>query len=156
MHRQSSSELNSETVAEIKDLVQSNIDSRDGLHLAADLAEDFRLKITFEQTALEHEQQADELARYIPWQGGAGRPEGSVAASVHRAWMNLKAKLTGNDGYMLLSEAEAAEDAIRDAYEIALAETREGAVHDTLARHHAAVQASHDRIKHLRDTWRRM
>jgi uncharacterized protein (TIGR02284 family) len=77
---------------------------------------------------------------------------GTAAGSVHRVWGDLKAKLGGGD-HTLLETAEQGEDAAKKAYKEALeSDDITGAVREVLTKQHPAIQASHDRVKALRDS----
>lgn len=143
--------LSPQTVSELQELVQINIDSRDGFRQAAAALEDLTLRSAFEQMADDRDAQADELARYVAWNGDVPRREGSFAASVHRTWMSVREMLSSDDRYAMLCEAERGEDAIKHAYEQALKNTTGSAMNDVLLQQYAAVKASHDRIRDLRD-----
>jgi uncharacterized protein (TIGR02284 family) len=146
--------LSASTVSQLQDLIQANIDSRDGFRQAALALEDLTLRSAFEQLADDRDMQADELARFVVWNGEIPRREGSVSAAVHRTWMSIREMLSSDDRYAMLCEAERGEDAIKAAYEGALRETVGSAMDDVLQRHYAAVKSSHDRIRDLRDACR--
>jgi uncharacterized protein (TIGR02284 family) len=143
--------LSADTVSALQELIQVNIDSRDGFRQAAQALEDLTLRSAFEQLAQDRDVQADELARYVAWNGELPRREGSFAATVHRTWMSIREMLSSDDRHAMLSEAERGEDAIKSAYEKALKSGPGSAMNDVLLRHYAAVKASHDRIRDLRD-----
>lgn len=77
---------------------------------------------------------------------------GTTAGSVHRVWGDLKAKLGGGD-HTLLETAEQGEDAVKKAYQEALESSDvTGPVRSVLQSQQASIQASHDRVKALRDS----
>jgi uncharacterized protein (TIGR02284 family) len=143
--------LSVDTVSQLQDLIQANVDSRDGFRQAAQAVEDLTLRSAFEQLAEDRDFQADELARFVSWNQEVPRREGSVTAAVHRIWMNIREMLASDNRYAMLCEVERGEDSIKDAYENALRSMAGGAAHDVLMRQYAAVKASHDRIRDLRD-----
>jgi uncharacterized protein (TIGR02284 family) len=143
--------LSADTVGQLQELIQINIDSRDGFRQAAESLDDLTLRSAFEQLAQDRDVQADDLARYVAWNGEMPRREGSFAATVHRAWMQIREMLSSDDRHAMLSEAERGEDAIKAAYEKALKNSAGSAMNDVLLRHYAAVKTSHDRIRDLRD-----
>jgi uncharacterized protein (TIGR02284 family) len=80
---------------------------------------------------------------------------GSFSAAAHRTWMDIRSALGGGD-QAILDEAERGEDTIKGKYEEALKDMGGNEVCcDTLRRHLAAVQQSHDEVKALRDTHHR-
>lgn len=77
---------------------------------------------------------------------------GTTAGAVHRTWGDLKAKLGGGD-HTLLETAEQGEDAAKKAYKEALEDTSLPAnVRSVLQTQQSHIQASHDKVKALRDS----
>lgn len=144
-------DLQPETIDALQDLVQTNIDARDGFRFAANEIENAAISAAFEHFANQRQEQADELASFVECNGEEARREGSYSAAVHRTWMNVRELLSGNDTNAILSEAERGEDYIKEAYETTLRSTAGSAVNDVLTRQYAQVKAAHDRVKMLRD-----
>ncbi len=76
---------------------------------------------------------------------------GMVSGKVHRTWGELKAKLGGGD-HTLLATAEQGEDVAKKAYEEALKEHLPSDIREILTRQQTSVNASHDKVKALRDS----
>ena len=77
---------------------------------------------------------------------------GTGIGAVHRVWGDLKANLGGGD-HTLLATAEQGEDAAKKAYKEALESTDlTPALRDTLTRQQTHIQASHDKVKAMRDS----
>ena len=140
-----------ETVSQLQELIQMNVDSRDGFRHAANATDDLTLQISFEQFADDRDVQSDELARFVAWSGEAPRFEGSFAAVVNRAWMTIREMVSSDNRYAILCEMERGEDSLKAAYEVALRDTPASAASDVLVHQYAAVKATHDRIRDLRD-----
>jgi uncharacterized protein (TIGR02284 family) len=68
--------------------------------------------------------------------------------------MDIRSALGGGD-QAILDEAERGEDTIKARYEEALRDMGNEPCCDTLRRHLAAVQVSHDEVKALRDSHHR-
>jgi uncharacterized protein (TIGR02284 family) len=146
--------LSPQTISALQDLIQANIDSRDGFRYAAQSVDNLTLQSAFEEVADHRDGQADELAQYVAWNGEQPRRDGSVAAAVHRTWMSVRELLSSDDLHAVLAEAERGEDAIRRAYENALQSTAGSAMNDVVLHQYVAVKATHDRIRELRDECR--
>ena len=114
----------------LQDLIQVNLDSRDGFNEAAEL-------------------QAI-VANYAEEEP---TDSGSVAAAAHRAWMDIRAALGGGTK-AILSEAERGEDHIKAKYEDALEALGSCTCTETLRRHYVNVKASHDKVRDMRDNFR--
>lgn len=147
--------LSEETIETVQDLIQLNIDSRDGYRLAAEKLEDLTVASAFDFVAHQRELHADELALFVARTGERPRREGSYLATVQRTWNEIREMLSGDDCLAMLEEAERGEDAVKSAYEDALRTTTAGIeLHDVLQEQFADVKASHDRIRDLRDQYR--
>lgn len=98
----------------LQDLIQLNIDSRDGFQEAADdlKTKGGSLASLFRDFAMERAGQARELQSVVSANAEMPEKSGSVAAATHRTWMNLRKALGGGD-QAVLSEAERGEDHIK-------------------------------------------
>ncbi|HEY1065265.1 MAG TPA: PA2169 family four-helix-bundle protein, partial [Pirellulales bacterium] len=94
-----------------------------------------------------------ELQQIVNFNGEEPTDDGSFKATVHRAWLDVRAALNGGDAGVILSEAERGEDAIKELYEEVLKETSGSAVNDVLTRQYAKVEAGHDKVRDLRDAY---
>lgn len=139
-------------ISQLQELIQINVDSRDGFRHASEATNDLTLQSAFEQLAIDRDAQADELARFVAWSGEAPRREGSLSAAAHRAWMTIRESVSWDDRYAILCEVERGEDAIKAAYESALETCAGNPINDVLARQYVAVKAGHDRMRDLRDS----
>ncbi len=146
-------ELKPETLETIQDLIRANIDAFDGLLEAAEEIDDISISSLFRDIALERSNFASELQDFVVWNGADAVGEGSYAAAVHRAWLNVRSKLNSGDPYVVLVEAEFGEDHIKEAYEESLRQTTGSAISTVLQRQYARVKAGHDRIRDLRDLY---
>ena len=142
--------LSRETIDKLQQLIQTNIDSRDGFNEAASKLEDMTISSMFRQLGAERDQQAAELRTLVAANREEPQKSGSVAAAAHRMLIDLRAALGGGNA-AILSEAERGEDYIKGKYEEVLKETAGSAVNDVLQRQYAAVKAAHDRVRDLRD-----
>jgi uncharacterized protein (TIGR02284 family) len=145
--------LTKETVNTLNDLVQVNIDSRDGFRHAAGEIQEVAVANMFNQMADERDRQSQELKSLVSMNGEQPETDGSFAASAHRTWMDLRTAL-GGGLQTVLDEAERGEDHIKAKYESALKENAGSAVTDVLHRQYAAVKAAHDRVRDMRDAHR--
>lgn len=147
--------LSEETLETVQDLIQLNIDSRDGYRMASEKLEDLTLASAFDFVAHDRELQADELSLFVARTGERPRHEGSYLAALQRTWNEIREMFSSDDRLAMLEEAERGEDAVKSAYEDALQTTTAGIeLHDVLQEQFAQVKASHDRIRDLRDQYR--
>ena len=142
--------LDASTLEMLQELIQINIDSRDGLREAVGQIENGAVSHLFRDVEAEREQQAEDLCALMENNHQHPTTSGSMAAVVHRAWMDIRNAVGGGD-VALLSEAERGEDKMVEAYEQALEHNPGSAVSDVLHRHSRRVKQSHDRVRELRD-----
>lgn len=154
MSLETKANLKPETISKLQELIQINVDSRDGFRHAAEATDDMTLSTLFQSLGHQREEQANELARFVEWNHEKPQRSGSFAAALHRSWMTIRETLSSDDLYAVLAEAERGEDQIKNAYEETLRETAGSAVNDVLSQHMAQVKAAHDRIRDLRDEHR--
>ena len=150
MAMQANTILSKETIATLQELLQLNLDSRDGFVEAAENVEEMSIASLFRELAAERNGQASELRSLVASQSKEPTDSGSYSAAAHRLWMDLRTALGGGSAAML-SEAERGEDHIKGKYENAMMEHQGEAVREILQRQYEAIKASHDRVRELRD-----
>lgn len=146
--------LNDETIDKLQKIIRSNIDSYDGFQEAAKKIDDQQVSQLFRDLAKERSQFASELQQHVKWNGEEAEDDGSVAAWVHRVWIDIRSMLNGGDTTAILSEAERGEDQIKKAYENVLKDTAGSAMNDVLQRQYAKIKAGHDRVRDMRDAYK--
>lgn len=151
MNLETKQQLSDETVAKLQDLIRINIDSQKGFEAAADVIDNDSIATLLRDLGCERAAHAQELRSYVQWNDEEPVKDGSYAASLHRLWMDARAKLSGGDPHVVLCEAEKGEDQIKQAYEDALQETAGSALNSVLTAQYAAVKRAHDRVRDLRD-----
>lgn len=148
-------DLNKETVEKMQKLIRANIDSYKGFREAADDVNDEQIATLFRDMADMRSVLATELQQFVEWNGEEAVEDGSVAGLVHRCWVKTRSMINGGDATAILNEAERGEDHIKNAYEEVLKETAGSAMNDVLQRQYAQVKAGHDRVRDLRDIYRK-
>jgi uncharacterized protein (TIGR02284 family) len=104
----------------LKTLLTRLIDSRDGYKDALDHVANPALKSTMIEFHRRREQNAEELRAQLTRSGVAVEDDGSLLASAHRTFLDLKDKVTGSDDKAVLSEILRGERSLHDAYDEAL------------------------------------
>ena len=127
-------------------------DGQDGFKTSAEGVERSDLKSTFYELGQQRSKFAGELQTLVRELGGDPEKSGSVSASLHRGWINIKSAVTGQDDGAILNEAERGEDAAKKAYKDALAENLPTNVKTVVQNQSEAVNAAHDKIRNLRDS----
>ena len=144
----------SNTTSILNDLIETLKDGQEGFRAASADVESTELKTVFSEYSLQRSKFAGELQSLARSLGEKDpQTSGSVAASLHRGWINLKAALSSKDAHAVLAECERGEDSAVAEYEKALAVTATPAnVQETVRVQYGEVKAAHDRIRTLRDS----
>src|SRR3569832_2632968 len=144
------------SVEVLNDLIESNNDRAEGFGKAAqDLdTTDMDLQGIFLNSSLESKLFAQQLRDEVNHLGGHAENDTSNMGALHRAWIDVKATFTGHDRKGILAECERGEDAIKKAYRDALSPENDlsAEIIPILLRQQQSINASHDRIKALRDS----
>ena len=147
--------LYDETIEKVQKLIRANIDAHDGFTECAAEIDDPSVAKLFRDLANERFELATELQTYVEWNGEEAEEDGSVAAKVHRVWIDVRSTLNAGDPYVILIEAERGEDHIKHAYEDVLKESAGSALNDVLLTQYARVKAGHDHVRNLRDSYKK-
>ncbi len=142
---------NDDVISTLNGLIETCKDGQDGFKEAAEGVERSDLKSLFYEFSQQRAQFAGELQSLVQTLGGDPENSGSVAAAIHRGWINIKSAVTGKDDGAILNECERGEDSAKNTYKDALKEPLPANVMETVQTQYAAVQSAHDRIKALRD-----
>ena len=141
-----------ETKSTIDDLITTCRDGENGFDSAAKAIEDPVLKAELMQYSGQRSEFAAELVEALGQQGETADDGGSISATLHRGWINIKEAITGKDKHAILAECERGEDSAVSAYRKASSASLPTAVANIVSTQHQAVQRVHDRIKALRDS----
>jgi len=142
---------NDDVISTLSGLIETCKDGQNGFKEAAEGVERSDLKSLFYEFSQQRAQFAGELQSLVQTLGGDPEKTGSVAAAIHRGWINIKSAVTGKDEGAILRECERGEDSAKNTYKKALEEALPANVTETIQTQYTAVQAAHDRIKSLRD-----
>ena len=107
-------------VSTLNDLIETCKDGANGFRTAAAAVENPDAKALFTSRVPIIEHAAAELQAEVRRLGGDPETTGSVAATVHRGFINLKAAITGKDEAAILTECERGEELAVKSYEDAL------------------------------------
>jgi uncharacterized protein (TIGR02284 family) len=142
-----------DVISTLNNLIETCKDGQQGFQTAAEGVKSSELKTLFHTYAQQRAQFASELQAEVRRLGGDPEQTGSVAASLHRGWINLMSALSSNEPHAVLAECERGEDAAVANYRNALKEQElELESISLIQRQAAGVQEAHDRIKQLRDS----
>ena len=141
---------NDNVISCLNNLIETCKDGQDGFKTAAEGVDRSELKTLFYEFSQQRASFAGELQNEVRRLGGDPEKSGSVAASLHRGWIDIKSAVTGKDDNAIIAECERGEDSAVRNYKDALTdESLPSDVRTVVERQYAAVQAAHDRIRSL-------
>jgi uncharacterized protein (TIGR02284 family) len=145
---------NDRVISILNNLIETCKDGQNGFQTAAEGIKRSDVKSLFYQYSQQRAQFAGELQAEVLRLGGDPTETGSVAATLHRGWIDIKSAVTGADENAVLAECERGEDSAVSNYKDALAgdENLPSDVRAIVERHYAQVQEAHDRIRNLERT----
>lgn len=142
--------INKEAVRTLNDLIETTLDSAEGYEAAAKDAENPRFKTLFAERARSRRQIVSALQGQVRSLGAAPEDDGTILAAAHRAFLNLKNAVTGDDE-TVVKEVERGEDHIKEKYEAALKDGRlTPAGLDAVTKAYASIKADHNRMSNLK------
>lgn len=139
-------------ISALKNLIEYNNDRVEGYQKAAEETEHADLKSLFNRFSSQSMKFSSELNSRIVSLGSEPVEGTTNSGKIYRAWMDVKAALTGKNRKAILSSCEFGEDVALKSYEDVLqgndiaAESRK--IIEEQARH---IRDAHNEIKNLRD-----
>ena len=133
----------------LNDLIETTIDSAEGYAEAARETQSPRFSVTFRERASERRLVATRLQQKVEELGGTPEDDGSVLASAHRMFTNLRKSL--HDETAVIDEVERGEDHIKAKFEIALKDADLAPATRSIIRDaFTSVKAGHDQASALK------
>lgn len=142
---------NDDTISTLNDLIQTCKDGADGFREAAQGVQTSDLRDLFTRYSQQRAQFITELQDEVRKLGGEPETSGSISASLHRGWINIREALQGNDENAVLNECERGEDVAVDSYRDAMKQALPSDILSVIERQYMQVREAHDRVKSLRN-----
>jgi uncharacterized protein (TIGR02284 family) len=136
-------------------LVEINNDRIEGYETASKETDETDLKALFDQLARTSKQCRAELAEEINSLGGEVIEGTKTTGKFFRAWMDVKAALTGKDRKAILNSCEFGEDVAVSTYQKVLENDSEDLTDDQLSmieEQYTLIKGDHDTVRSLRDS----
>jgi uncharacterized protein (TIGR02284 family) len=143
-----------DTVSCLNKLIETSRDGEQGFRTAAEHLHRQDIKDLFLRRADECRQAVAELQSLVVSHGGTAEDSGSASGKLHRGWVALKAKLSGDSDTAILEETERGEDVALERYREALEESLPVDVRTTVERQYEGVKRNHLQVRTLRDQLR--
>jgi uncharacterized protein (TIGR02284 family) len=139
----------SKGISTLNDLIETCRDGENGFRTAAEGVKDPHVKSLFQRYARQRAEMARELQEQVRKLGGNPEQSGSVSASLHRGWMNIKSLVTGHNDSAIIAEAERGEDVAKAAYAKALKEDLPAGARTLIQSQADIVKLAHDEVRAL-------
>ena len=141
----------SHDISTLNGLIATTIDSVDGYRTSATDVKNPRFAELFTARAAERSSVAEQLRAEVRRLGGNPEDDGTALAAGHRAFVNLKAAVTGRDDQAIVNEVERGEDHIKAKFEDALGDaTLSPDVKAVIQQAYGSVRAGHDQMRDLK------
>ena len=145
---------NEEIVEDLNDLVKINNDRIMGYEKAVEDTEDAQLDDLFRHYIIQSQNFRSQLADHIVRIDGLAVSDATtsdISSKIHRAWIDIKAAVTGKDRDTVLSSVEFGENAALDAYKDAIEKDHIPAyIKEDLMKQMGQLEDASERIKALR------
>ena len=133
----------------LNQLVETCRDGENGFRAAAEGVKTADLKVLFKSYADQRALFANELQAEVHRLGGTPEERGSLTASLHRGWMNIKSIVTGGSDEAIVAECERGEDSAVENYQRVLKQNLPPNVLPVVKHQFTEIKKSHDRIRDL-------
>jgi len=141
---------NDNVISTLNNLIETCKDGQNGFQTAAEGVKRSDLKSLFAEYALQRSKFAGELQTEVTRLGGDPENTGSVAATLHRGWINIKSAVTGADENAVIAECERGEDSAVSNYQDALGDQNLPAdIRSIVERQYTQIKEAHDRVRAL-------
>lgn len=142
---------NDKTIAALNELIVINNDRIEGYKTAAGEAKETDLKQLFSELSQTSIECRKELIEEVNKLGGTPEEGTMTSGKFFRAWMDVKAALTGNDRKAILDSCEFGEDAALKTYKKVIEDDQTSGEAMLLNKQYALLKTDHDRVRQLRD-----
>jgi uncharacterized protein (TIGR02284 family) len=137
-------------ISQHNDLIETCRDGEQGYQMAADSLDDRELKTLLQSYARQRGEFARDLQTEVRRLGGDPERHGSVAGTLHRGWINIKAAVTSRKPGDIMTECERGEDVAVKTYREALRGDLPEDVRSLVEQQYEHVEDAHDHIAVLR------
>jgi len=143
----------SHDISTLNGLIATTIDSVDGYRASAADVDNPRFAQMFTARASERSSVAEQLRAEVRRLGGTPEDDGTALAAGHRAFVNLKAAVTGRDDKAIIAEVERGEDHLKAKFEAALNDSDLSPQCRSLVEMaYGSVKSGHDEMSRLKHT----
>ncbi|MDQ3797518.1 MAG: PA2169 family four-helix-bundle protein [Pseudomonadota bacterium] len=142
---------NNKVISTLNDLIKTCKNGERGFLTSAEDVSDPELKAILNDRARACAEGARELQEQVKRLGGDPENSGSTAGALHRAWENVKARITGKDEKAILEEVERGEAIAVKIYRKALGSDLPPDVRDIVERQFQGVEQNYNQVRKFRE-----
>jgi uncharacterized protein (TIGR02284 family) len=139
-------------VSTLNDLIETCKDAEQGFRDAAEHVQRQDRRSIFNEYSRQRSQFASELQSVVSRIGGNPEHAGSVGASLHRGWINLKSAVTRRHDHAILADCERGEDAAVRNYQDALAHNLPTDIRSVIEEQYRQILEAHNSMRSLRES----
>ena len=145
---------NDHDIKTLNSLIETTLDSSDGYAEAAKEAKSESLISLFTARSGERRAAASKLQQGVRSLGGKPEDDGTVLASAHRMFVNLRTSLTSHDNKAVVEEVERGEDHIKHKFEDAMKDTDVSpATMSLIDDVYVSVRSGHDQMRDIKKSF---
>ena len=133
----------------LNQLIQVCKDGESGFRTSAEAVKDENLRRLFQSYSQQRAEFTSELQLEVRRLARDPVDAGHATAAVHRAWMDLKGRMTGTDDAAVVAEAERGEDVAVKAYEEVLKRDLPSDIRTLVERQLLEIRQAHDHVRSL-------
>ncbi|MDQ6646789.1 MAG: PA2169 family four-helix-bundle protein [Pseudomonadota bacterium] len=142
---------NDHDIKTLNNLIETTLDSADGYAEAAKDTKNTQLNSLFVSRSTERRAAASKLQQGVRSLGGDPEDDGTVLASAHRMFVNLRASVTSSDNKAVVDEVERGEDHIKAKFESAMKDTDVSpATLSLITDVYSSVRSGHDQMRDIK------
>ncbi|KAA0070278.1 PA2169 family four-helix-bundle protein [Rhodanobacter sp. T12-5] len=142
---------NKHDISTLNSLIETTLDSADGYAEAAKDAKSEQLISLFRARSGERRTVASTLQQCVRSLGGKPEDDGTVLASAHRMFVNLRTSLTSADNKAVVDEVERGEDHIKAKFEDAMKDKDVSpSTASVIADVYTSVRNGHDQMRDIK------
>jgi uncharacterized protein (TIGR02284 family) len=142
---------NNTDIATLNSLIATTLDSAEGYTEAAKESDSPKFGDMFTSRASERRSVVTQLQSEVRRLGGTPEDDGTVLASMHRTFLDLKAAVTGRDDKAIVNEVERGEDHIFHKFQDALKDEKLSPETRTAIQNaFTSVRTGHDQMRDLK------
>lgn len=140
----------SDVIRTLNGLIQTCKDGQDGYQSAANGITDSTMRKLFLDYSTQRGTFAGQLQVLVQELGGTPETTGSIAASLHRGWINIKAAVTGKDEHKILEECVFGEGSAVNNYRDAVETGLPATVGTVVKAQYDLIRESRDKVRTLK------